>query len=65
MKKGYEALDAERCGGCRHFHRHYVKWGDDGYRPVDYGHCVYPRLKKRRTDETCPHWEAGEYVLSL
>lgn len=43
------------CGGCAHFRRHYIKIGKH-YRPITYGHCVYPRLKKRTLSETCPHW---------
>ena len=61
MKKaGYHAVLAKVCKGCKHFRLHYVKWGNLGYRELDLGHCVYPRLKNRRTDETCPHWTPRE-----
>ena len=58
-KKGYEALDRHLCGGCKYFRQHYVKLPSEYYVRIEYGHCVYPRLKKRREDETCPHWEAA------
>lgn len=37
------------CQDCRHFRQHYVK-AEKGYAISGYGHCVYPRLKPRRTD---------------
>ena len=43
------------CGSCAHFRRPYIKTGNH-YHPITYGHCVYPRLKKRTLSETCPHW---------
>ena len=39
------------CKDCKHFRQHYVKFGRR-YDAIGYGHCVYPRLKKRETDET-------------
>lgn len=58
--KGYEALPVEQCGTCAHFRRHYVRIGTDFYLPLSYGHCVYPRQKKRRDDEDCPRWCAAD-----
>lgn len=57
--KGYEALPVERCGTCAHFRRHYVRFGGAYYFPISYGHCVYPRPKKRREEERCPYWSAA------
>lgn len=54
--KGYEALTVERCGTCIHFRRHYIRIGEEHYNPIAYGHCVYPRSKKRRDEEHCPRW---------
>ena len=57
--KGYEALPVERCGACAHFRRHFVRIADGFYSPLSYGHCVYPKSKKRREEEHCPHWSAA------
>ena len=57
--KGYEALPTERCGTCAHFRRHYVRIGE-GYFPIAYGHCVYPKPKKRRDEEHCSRWSAAQ-----
>ena len=57
---GYEALPAEACGDCKYFRRHYIRKDDDDYLPLHYGHCVYPRLKKRRAEEHCTHWMSAE-----
>ena len=40
---------AVSCKNCRHFRQHYMKFGKS-YREILYGHCVYPRIKKRNTD---------------
>lgn len=58
--KGYEALPVEQCGTCEHFRRHYIRREGDFYIPLDYGHCVYPRSKKRRAEERCPRWRAAD-----
>ena len=54
----YSAQEEAVCGGCVHFRRHYIKIGKIGdcYRPIAYGHCVYPRSKKRTQSDTCPNW---------
>ena len=57
---GYEALSVETCGNCKYFRRHYIRRENDNYSPLQYGHCVYPRLKKRRTEEHCAHWTLAE-----
>lgn len=45
--------DTPFCINCQHFYRHYQKNG----RPLECGHCVYPRLKTRETYDTCPNFE--------
>lgn len=54
----YSTRDTEVCGNCIHFRQHYVKWGIDYYHPLQYGHCTFPRTKKREAGDTCPHWKA-------
>ena len=39
-------MNNKTCESCKHFRMHYIK-RDDSYYPIHYGHCVYPRLKKR------------------
>lgn len=58
--KGYEALPIERCGTCKHFRRHYIRVEEGYYLPLLYGHCVFPKRKKRRDEERCPHWSAAQ-----
>ena len=50
--KGYTIQEAKICGNCAHFRLHY-----DFYLPLRCGHCVHPRRKRRRSEETCPLWE--------
>jgi len=46
-----------RCKNCVHFRQHYIKFGR-GYREILYGHCVYPRLKKRYSaDPACKYYK--------
>ncbi len=48
------------CKNCRHFRQHYIKHGLS-YRELWYGHCVYPRLKKRETAaKACEHYKERE-----
>ncbi len=58
--KGYRALPEECCGSCKYFRLHYIRQSEGFYSALNYGHCVYPRLKKRCTEEHCLHWEAKE-----
>ena len=49
-----------RCADCLHYCGHYVKFRES-YIPLLYGHCVFPRLKKRSFDSpACKHFEAAE-----
>ena len=44
------------CKNCKHFRQHYIKFGKS-YRSIEHGHCVFPRLKKRETNEkACEHY---------
>ncbi len=48
------------CKECVHFRQHYIKSGYR-YSPIRYGHCVYPRLKKRESDASaCICYKARE-----
>ena len=43
----------KNCQECMHYRRHYVKIGREFYEIHD-GHCVYPRMKRRRAeDDAC------------
>lgn len=57
--KGWQAVPEEQCGNCKYFRRHYIRMSRGCYRSLRYGHCVHPRLKKRREEEHCPHWTAN------
>ena len=58
----YEKRDDIYCGSCGHFTRHYVWYvppcpPDAGrFMPLGVGHCVSPRIKDRREDQSCPLW---------
>ncbi len=44
------------CFNCTHFRLHYIKWGES-FAELIYGHCVYPRCKKRMCDTpACEHY---------
>ena len=44
------------CGNCRHFRRHYIKFGRS-YQEILDGHCVYPMLKRREAlTRGCKHF---------
>lgn len=53
----YQKVFEKHCGDCAHFRKHYIKQGCC-YRPLIYGHCVFPRLKPRKETDQCPHWIA-------
>ena len=60
-KTSYEIVPEHRCGGCGNYRRHYVLVRHPRCRhfmPLEYGHCVYPRLKKRAPDQSCAYWKA-------
>lgn len=43
------------CCNCVHFKIHYVRSGR-GYRQLNEGHCVEPRLKSRAAWDLCQHF---------
>lgn len=48
------------CESCKYFRQHYVKSGYR-YSPILYGHCVYPKLKKRdATTAACAYYKERE-----
>lgn len=45
------------CKACTHFYMHYVQHKDK-YIPIDFGHCVFPRIKSRDADtKACAHFD--------
>ncbi len=53
-------MEEKTCGNCKHFRLHYIRRARK-YSPLHYGHCVYPRCKKRKTEEpACQHWKPTE-----
>ena len=52
-------MDDHTCQECAHFRRHYVK-RDGVFWGLTYGHCVYPRMKKRE----CEVRACAYFVLS-
>ena len=51
--------EQKSCETCRHFYRHYIHWSGRQYRPLNCGHCAYPRLKDREVDTpACRHYSA-------
>ena len=64
-------MEERTCGNCTPFRLHYIRQAWGRYDALSYGHCVYPRCKKRETAHpACPHWkpakqeEEGEDLLS-
>lgn len=52
------------CKNCKHFRLHYIKLGRS-YREILYGHCVYPRLKRREaTTKGCHYFKERPEALS-
>ena len=50
-------MEQKTCRDCVHYRRHYIKMGR-GFREIHDGHCVYPRMKRRRAeDDACPHFK--------
>lgn len=57
-------LNENICTNCAHYYQHYTRMQDihywetiHGFTPVNCGHCVYPRIKLRRPDDTCQNFE--------
>ena len=50
-------MEEPTCKDCKHFRQHYVYFLDTEFRSVPCGHCVFPRLKHRKTDTpACCHF---------
>lgn len=56
----YVVVEKECCGTCVHYRQHYILSDRCKPQPLRYGHCVFPRLKDRKPDETCPHWTSSD-----
>ena len=53
-----EKRDGERCETCRFFKMHYVYEGEsERFVSIREGHCMNPRLKKRRGYDLCDRYE--------
>lgn len=50
-------MEEKTCESCLHYRQHYVKAGEE-YTSIHYGHCVYPRRKRREAAApACPHYK--------
>ena len=56
----YVIVEKKCCGTCVHYRQHYILSDCGRPFPLWYRHCVFPRLKDRRPDETCPHWMSAD-----
>ncbi|MEG1569500.1 MAG: hypothetical protein RR349_08100 [Oscillospiraceae bacterium] len=53
-------MEEQICKACKHFRLHYIKTGRK-YHELTYGHCVYPRLKKRNAlQKACEYYKNKE-----
>lgn len=53
-------MNVPKCNTCLHFIQHYVR-ARRSYRKSYYGHCVYPRLKRREIDSaSCKYYKPRE-----
>ncbi len=60
-KQGYEKMPAKVCGNCLYFCRHFIQYpGLKDFYAIDYGHCIYPRMKPRMAGESCPHFTVSQ-----
>ena len=49
----------QTCESCQHFRRHYVRMGRNYYVPIDDGHCVRPRTRRKNAkDKICERYKA-------
>lgn len=47
------APDAEVCGNCKHFHRHFIQAENGGFAEILDGHCSAGRLKNTKQNRKC------------
>lgn len=52
-------LNESICQNCRHFHQHYI-YSYGQYVGCNCGHCVMPRTKPRKPNQTC-EWFMKRY----
>lgn len=45
-----EDVNSRSCAQCRHFHRYYVRVGNNRYIPLEQGHCGEPRCREKQAD---------------
>ena len=55
----YEVVEREECRSCAHYRQHYVLGPQGRPWPLEYGHCVAPRLKERLPEHRCSGWVSG------
>lgn len=46
--------EKKTCETCKHFVRHYFKFGRS-FRPLDVGHCTDPRCRDKRVETPACH----------
>lgn len=56
MKIWVTDKNAELCGECRYFHRHYI-WDGKRYCMTAMGHCSTPQIKARTAKDSCGYFE--------
>jgi len=49
--------ETQACIHCEHFFRNYIQYFQKYMVPTAYGHCVYPRMKLRKVDDVCEHFQ--------
>lgn len=48
--------DEDVCANCARFVQHYAQTRS-GMLPINAGHCMEPRIKRRKPGDTCPNFE--------
>ena len=54
------------CCNCKHYIQHYITvcFGHANeymeVRPVNFGHCTFPRVKSRKPGDSCGYFESEE-----
>lgn len=47
------------CCTCVHYQQHYYR-GKKQYHEVYRGHCMVPRVKTRKPDQSCKFWKGSD-----
>lgn len=58
-KHTYQITGQQNCGNCLYYRRHYI-CREGAFYSLSYGHCIFPRLKKRPPNAACPHWAPAD-----